>query len=204
MRPIKPSVKRSSIWRWLWDASHQAADTVEQGFQTSCLLSLSLLNHHHSSQLYDSSHDISPVRAAAYAPPADSDNESGSQPFNSHSHLMRLFHVIKPSLPCCCVKRHLNCQLGLGDVSLGPLFLSYLLFQQCGQLNFSWLQSARRSLLDWGFWHCCDSAVCPNVIQLKLSCLYIHTVWLNWLLVIFRMKEQLFVFCASGISFWLW
>ena len=66
------------------------ADTVKQGFQTSCLLSPSLLNHHHSSQLYDRSHDISPVRAAAYAPPppppppppaaADSDNESGSEP----------------------------------------------------------------------------------------------------------------------------
>lgn len=69
------------IWRWLWDASHQAADTVKQGFQTSCLLSPGLLNHHHPSQLYDRSHDISPVRAAAYAPPpADSDNESGSGP----------------------------------------------------------------------------------------------------------------------------
>lgn len=38
------------------------------------------LSHHHSIQLYDGSHDISPVRAAACAPPADSDNESGSEP----------------------------------------------------------------------------------------------------------------------------
>lgn len=70
------------VWRWLRGASHQTADTVEQDSQTTCLLSASLLNHHHSSHLYDHSHDISPVRAGAYAPPstADSDNESGSRP----------------------------------------------------------------------------------------------------------------------------
>lgn len=40
---------------------------------------------------------------------------------------MLLFPVIKLSLPCCCVKRHLNCQLGLGDVSSGPFFFLVLL-----------------------------------------------------------------------------
>lgn len=168
------SQEECRVWRWLRAASHQTADTVKQGFQTSCLLSPSLLNHHHSSQLYDRSHDISPVRAAAYAPPP-ADNVTMSLAAG-RARLMLLFPVIKRWLPCCCVKRHLNCQLGLGDVLLQGsfFFLSHLLSQWCGQLNFSRLQSARSGSLDWRVWQHFDSAVCLNVVQLKLSCLHLY------------------------------
>lgn len=47
--------------------SSDGADAAEQDSQTTCLRWAGLLNHHHSSHLYDHPHDISPVRAAAYA-----------------------------------------------------------------------------------------------------------------------------------------
>lgn len=85
-----------------------------------------------------------------------------------HRRLMLPLPVIKPSPPCCCVKHHLNCQLGsggggdsVGAEVLGfvsslsllsispprPRSASGLLSRRRGRLNFSWLQSARSSLL---------------------------------------------------------
>lgn len=162
MRAIKPSSERSCVWRWLWQASHQAADT-----ETKLSDKLSPLTEpFKSSSLWPASRGLTwrvTCSSCGVPPPADGDGEYGSEPrlcFTSRGCLMFLFPVIKLSLPCCCVKRHLNCQLGLGDVSLGP-FLSYLLLQWCGQLNFSWLQSVWSSLLDRRFWQslwfCCPS-----------------------------------------------
>lgn len=139
------SQEECRVWRWLRAASHQTADTVKQGFQTSCLLSPSLLNHHHSSQLYDRSHDISPVRAAAYAPPL-ADNVTMSLAAG-RARLMLLFPVIKRWLPCCCVKRHLSCQLGLGDVLLqGSFFCPTCCFSDVASWifhGFNQLKAAR-------------------------------------------------------------
>lgn len=169
MRPIKPSAKRSRVWRWLGDASHQAADTVEQGFQTSCLLSLSLLNHHHCSQLCDSSHDISPVRAAAYAPPAD--NESGSKLLSSHSRLTLSFPIIKPNPLCCGVKRHLSCQLGFGDASSGPLFVllvvSAMWPAEFFMTSISLKELVRRKILT-PLWFCCPFKCRSSGAQLSV------------------------------------
>lgn len=115
------------------DASHLTADTVKQGSQTSCLLSPSLLNHHHSIQLYDGSHDISPVRAAARTPPAGSDNESGSKPLLV---LLLLFPVIKLLIPCCWVKCHLNCQLSLRCFGV---FVFFFALETCFSDVASWI-----------------------------------------------------------------
>lgn len=161
--------KRSCIWRWLWDASHQTADTAKQAFQTSCLLSPSLLNHHHSSQLYDSSRDISSVRVAACASPADSDDESGREPslVSTDAVVVTLFvPVIKLSLPCCCVKRQLCCLLCLGEVSLGS-FLNVMLFSWTFSSSIRSKQLVR--LKKW-----CISALRSNVPRPKIICLHVY------------------------------
>lgn len=154
MRAIKPSARRSCVWRWLLDASHQPADMCEtrlpdkpsplaEPFKSSSPWPAFAVAHmiYHLFEL-QRTYAVTASLAA------------------SRSRPMLLFPVIKLSCPCRCVKSHLNCQLGLGDVSLGP-FLSYLFFQRCGRLNFSWLQSVWSSLLDWRFWQslwfCCPS-----------------------------------------------
>lgn len=82
MRAIKPSAKRSFVWRWLLDASHQPADMCDtrlpdklspltEPFKSSSPWPAFVIAHmiYHLFELRRS-----------YAPPADSDSECGSKP----------------------------------------------------------------------------------------------------------------------------
>lgn len=64
--------------------SSDRADTAEQDSQTTRLCSAGLLNHHHSSHLYDH-HLFEPQHMQRPPPPsaADGDNKSGSRPLTS-------------------------------------------------------------------------------------------------------------------------
>lgn len=108
----------------------------------------------------------------------------------SHRRLMLLFPVIKLSPPCCCVKRRLNCQLGLGVVSAGPFFFVPFVVSVMWPVEFfmasmSLKQLVRRKNLT-ALWFCYLSKCRPATSSAVYSC----AGRINWHLVIFKLKVK--------------